>query len=133
MTVSFEVLGRPVPKGSMRAFRHRTTGRVVVTTAARGLVHWEALVRSAAFLAMAGRRPMTGPLLVALRFALRPPRQRVREEPCVRPDLDKLVRALADSLTGVVYRDDSQVCNLTASKQYGLPAGARVVVSSLVR
>jgi Holliday junction resolvase RusA-like endonuclease len=33
-----------------------------------------------------------------------------------RPDLDKLVRAVLDSLTGVCYEDDSQVIRLRASK-----------------
>jgi len=34
------------------------------------------------------------------------------------PDLDKLVRCLADSLTGVIWVDDSQVCDLIAEKRW---------------
>lgn len=34
------------------------------------------------------------------------------------PDLDKLVRAIQDALTKVVWRDDSQVNKITAEKHY---------------
>lgn len=34
------------------------------------------------------------------------------------PDLDKLVRAVQDSLTKVVWRDDSQITKITAEKYY---------------
>lgn len=38
--------------------------------------------------------------------------------PAMMPDIDKLVRAVMDSLTGIAYRDDAQVIILTASKVY---------------
>ena len=33
-------------------------------------------------------------------------------------DVDKLVRAIFDAMTGIVYGDDSQVVDVTASKRY---------------
>lgn len=39
--------------------------------------------------------------------------------PIVRPDLDKLARAICDSLTAVVWCDDAQVVDLVLSKRYG--------------
>lgn len=39
------------------------------------------------------------------------------------PDLDKLARAVLDSLTGVLYGDDSQVVQLHLFKSYGERAG----------
>lgn len=33
-------------------------------------------------------------------------------------DIDKLVRGVADGLTGSIYRDDKQVCELIARKYY---------------
>lgn len=46
-------------------------------------------------------------------------RESCAERPHVsRPDLDKLVRAVLDGLTGIAYRDDSQVTVLAASKLY---------------
>jgi Holliday junction resolvase RusA-like endonuclease len=35
-----------------------------------------------------------------------------------RPDLDKLVRAVLDALTGVCYLDDSQVTRIEAEKNF---------------
>ena len=45
----------------------------------------------------------------------------------VAPDVDKLVRALLDGMAGTVFRNDSQVVELFARKQYGAPC-AHVVV-----
>ncbi len=46
-------------------------------------------------------------------------------------DLDKLVRAAADALKGVVWTDDSLVVRFTATKSYGDPPGARIRVWTL--
>jgi len=45
-----------------------------------------------------------------------------------RPDLDKLVRAVGDALTGIIYEDDSQVVLVRARKQYALATGATIEV-----
>jgi len=37
------------------------------------------------------------------------------------PDLDKILRSVLDSLTGIVYKDDSQVDQIIARKAYALP------------
>jgi crossover junction endodeoxyribonuclease RusA len=48
---------------------------------------------------------------------------------CVKPDLDRLVRAILDALTGVVYHDDNQVTELVTAKYYaGVDEPARVQV-----
>jgi len=43
------------------------------------------------------------------------------------PDVDKLVRAVLDGLTGQVYKDDCQVVGVLALKDYGTP-GAEIKV-----
>ncbi len=53
--------------------------------------------------------------------------------PAKKPDVDKLVRAILDSLTGIVYHDDAQVIQVAAAKRYspdGQP-GAKVTVQYL--
>lgn len=45
-----------------------------------------------------------------------------RVEHITRPDLDKLCRSTLDGLTGVLFKDDSQVAFLVASKEYALSA-----------
>lgn len=37
----------------------------------------------------------------------------------VKPDLDKLCRTVLDALTGVAYKDDSQVIGIIANERYG--------------
>jgi Holliday junction resolvase RusA-like endonuclease len=49
------------------------------------------------------------------------------------PDLDKLLRAVGDALTGVVILDDRQIVCWLAMKKYGNTAGARIVVRRLAR
>ena len=76
--------------------------------------------------------PLIGPVRVSLVFFIERPKSVKREHPSVRPDIDKLARAVLDGLTTAgVYSDDSQVVDLTASKVYGVPAGVAVQVSPL--
>ena len=55
-------------------------------------------------------------------------RDRWRLDPCVRPDVDKLVRALLDALTGIAYHDDGQVVALSVRKIYAPRVVAKVFV-----
>lgn len=55
--------------------------------------------------------------------------------PTMRPDVDKLVRAVLDALTGVAYSDDSQVVQLVAQKRYCAPGESErtiIAVSPMV-
>jgi Holliday junction resolvase RusA-like endonuclease len=50
--------------------------------------------------------------------------------PTGKPDADKLLRAIGDALTGVVWVDDSQVCDAYVSKQWDdVGGGERVEVT----
>lgn len=46
----------------------------------------------------------------------------------VKPDIDKLQRAVFDALTSIVWRDDSQVCVVRAEKVYGDAAGVEITI-----
>lgn len=143
-SVTFTVLGRPQPAGSKRAFPIRRGGQVtgvVVTEDAKHSKPWRALVAAAANEAMEGREPMTGPLQLDISFYVARPaghygsgrnRGTVRpgapQYPMVRPDVTKLVRALEDALTHIVWRDDAQVVVQVATKHYGTPERAVVTV-----
>ena len=67
-----------------------------------------------------------------LLFIFNKPKTVKRSEPFVRPDLDKLIRAVLDGLTGVAYEDDQQVVRLTAQKAYGETEGVYVKISERV-
>jgi len=48
------------------------------------------------------------------------------------PDLDKLMRAIGDALTGVVIRDDRQIAQWHARKIYGAHPGMTLRIETLV-
>jgi crossover junction endodeoxyribonuclease RusA len=106
------ITSRPVPQGSMSVFNGR-----VVHSRGKDLKAYRDLIASVA--AQSFPEPLRGGVRVELRFILPTPKSRPRVLPHVRPDLDKLVRAVLDGLTGVAYVDDAQVTSLTAVKRYG--------------
>lgn len=66
---------------------------------------------------------------VSLIFTLKKPKTVTRSEPFIRPDIDKLSRAVLDGLTGVAYEDDEQVVKLTAVKEYGNIEGVTIRIT----
>lgn len=93
---------------------------------------WRRLVTVAVLAAHDGP-PLEGPLLASLVFELERPkghsgtgrnagelRPSAPTYPSTAPDLDKLIRAVFDSITdaGTVWSDDSQVVRVVASKIY---------------
>jgi Holliday junction resolvase RusA-like endonuclease len=48
--------------------------------------------------------------------------------PAVKPDAGKLARGTEDALTGIVWRDDSQIVTEVLTKRYGPQAGCRIRV-----
>ena len=63
---------------------------------------------------------LEGPVKTRFLFLLPRKKSVKREFPVSRydGDADKLVRAILDAMTGIVYGDDSQVVDITASKRY---------------
>lgn len=53
--------------------------------------------------------------------------------PIVRPDLLKLARAVEDALSGVLWKDDSQVVVEVLRKRYDEPMGCVVTVKEFAR
>lgn len=49
-------------------------------------------------------------------------------QPLKKPDMDNIVKVVADALNGLAYHDDTQICSLTATKVYGQGEGLRVLV-----
>lgn len=76
---------------------------------------------------------MTRPITVDVDFTLSKPKSKPKWKlyPDVKPDLDKLVRAVFDSLSGIIWKDDSLVCELSASKIYGDNPGADIYISEI--
>lgn len=130
--IHFQVRGLPVAQGSPRGFV--AGGRAVVVSGATGkgshgraLADWRHSIASEARSAMDGLPTFGGPVRVIARFVLSRPRSHFRSDQVSlakgaprypRLDIDKLARALLDSLTGVAIDDDSQVTWLSAEKAW---------------
>lgn len=140
---SMWVPGTAVPQGSKRVGRH---GRhpVILDSNDGVLRPWRDRVALCADEGMRrqGLAPVESkvPLFVDMEFIL--PRlasaPKTREHPPAtsKPDLDKLVRAIFDGLTGPVWHDDSQVIRLATEKrraEIGEPPGVNIRVERLVK
>lgn len=135
---SFFVPGEPITEGSTKAF---TSGQRVVVTHDRGpeLTAWRIKVAHAAEAAAqdAGWEPRyDGPVAVTAAFFLpRPKSAKKRLVPHVKPDLDKLIRAVGDALAPYkqpgVLKDDSRIVTWRATKDYddAYKSGALIYVS----
>jgi Holliday junction resolvase RusA-like endonuclease len=130
--VVFRVRGIPIPQGSARPFI--AGGRARIATKSPALMAWRHAIATAAAGAMGERPVLTGPVRLSATFSLpRPPSiPRKRIYPTTKPDLDKLVRALLDGLTGVVLVDDKLVVSFgNVDKAYGDVPGVSVLVETL--
>lgn len=122
------VPGIPVPKGSTRAFVRG--GRAITTGANPKTRIWEHEIR--AYLSAEHDEEdeiRTFEVVVTLTFRMPRPKAHHRKDGTVKgswadvshtskPDLDKLIRAALDAMTGIEFVDDSQVTSITASKRY---------------
>lgn len=122
--IQFFVPGIPTPAGSKRAFVVKGKPVLTDSSGAKGK-HWRAAVQLAA--ATACTVPLEGPLGLFLVFKMTRPaghsgqhglKRSAPMYPVVRPDTTKLVRAVEDAMTGIVWKDDAQVVWQTAVKEY---------------
>ena len=130
LSIAFVIPGEPQAKARARSriMRARDGRQVVAHYTPRRTAIYEAMVRALAYQAMAGARPTDRPVAVTIAAHRSIPAswQRSRRDkavagdvlPTSRPDLDNVAKAVLDGLTGVVYLDDSQVCDLTKRKRY---------------
>jgi len=133
----FRVEGIPVPQGSKRIGRMGGTGGgrpIILDANDRKLRPWRNDVTAAAMVAARGQRPTVEAVTVRVDLFMPRPKSAKRARPSVKPDVDKLARGVLDSLTGVLFVDDSQVVELHARKWYATasdPPGARITITAL--
>lgn len=112
------VPGRPAPQGSKRH-----VGRGIMIESSKAVAPWRTTV------AWHVSQKFTGPvalggIYISLDFRMpRPVSTPKSKSPMAikRPDVDKLIRAILDALSGVVYKDDSQIVLLSARKVLTAP------------
>jgi Holliday junction resolvase RusA-like endonuclease len=115
----FIIDGRCPTKGSTKSFLNPKTGKVVTMADNRSLKQW---TTDARWQARAAKVPMIYKphgVCIDVRVEFVKPKTAKQTAPTVRPDADKLLRAVLDALTGVAYADDSQVVYAAIMKAYG--------------
>lgn len=112
--IEFYVEGRPRSKGSFVFYKGR-----IFPQNSKGLYRWTKIIKETARSFKPKDRPMEGVVSIQLDFYFsRPKGGEKRRYFNQAPDIDKLIRAVLDALTGVIYSDDSQVISVSSTKQY---------------
>jgi crossover junction endodeoxyribonuclease RusA len=140
--ISFWIPGTPKAQGSkkivMAGGKNKPRRAMIIEDNPHGHRTWRNAVEAACWTAVPGlREKLSCPVSVKLDFLFERPKSHyltkdgkptgelrpgARAEMTTKPDLDKLARAVIDSITAVLLADDSQVICLSATKKYG-PAG----------
>lgn len=125
--------GLPIPKGNHKAFafRSRRTGRQTIRItdkAGKALLDWQNKIAN--HIRPLIEKPFDQPYAIRLDVTFYLPRPKChftktgkasskwRRNHTVKPDRDKLLRAVQDALTGVLYVDDNQVFDGNVKKEY---------------
>lgn len=148
--IQFTIIGVAAPQGSTKSFGWMVkdqAGRPVLNRHGREMVktattsdnpntkEWRRLVADTAQRTIAGLSEFVlfdGPVAIDLTFELPRPKSLPKRVTAhtKKPDLSKLLRSTEDALTGVVWRDDSQVVEVRLRKRYAAPTEpARAIVS----
>lgn len=122
-TIAFVVFGTPAPQGSTRAFIPKGWTRPVITADNTRTKPWKQQISGAAAALNVHPFAKHVPVSIVIDFYLARPAgaPKSRTRPSVTPDLDKFVRAVFDSLTGILFVDDAQIVEVSARKYYGNP------------
>ena len=137
MEVTFEVAGNPKGKGRPRFARR---GNFISTYTPKETVAYEKLVRDS-YLDQVGEVMLDGAIEMDITAYFPIPKSTSKRKAELmrtgkvyhtkRPDIDNACKAVMDSIIGVAYKDDSQVCVLRAEKLYGDPARVEVTLKEL--
>ena len=134
--VVFHVPGKPVPKARPRVTKkgYAYTPRTTQVFEQAVKLAWRKSRATHPF-------PEGVPLSMEITFNFAPPkswskkrRAEVIEKgmcPTCRPDLDNLMKGVADALNGLAYKDDGQIVAAVIRKKYARKAHTRVVLEEL--
>ena len=125
-SLTFTVLGKPAPQGSKRH-----VGRGVMVESSKRCKPWRQDVRHTAL----DLRPddwyanMDAAIALSVVFVFARPKSHFRANGQLKPsapphctgrigDVSKLVRAVEDAMTGIIYNDDAQIISLIAHRRF---------------
>ena len=123
--------GTPVGKGRPKFARR---GKFVTTYTPEKTANYENLVKFAAAQAMGDRAPLDCAVSVELLLFVTPPASWSNKKqlaamsgevrPTSKPDIDNVLKGIADACNGVVWGDDKQIVECLVRKSYAAKAEA---------
>ncbi len=127
--IEFTVFGIPRPKERARVYRTQT-GKVRTVTPQR-TADWEASFAGQALYSRP-TQPLDGPISLHVTFYLPRPQSRPKKHilPDRGADLDNLIKC-CDSLTGIMWTNDSRIVDIVAAKRYGDPPRVEVRIEEV--
>ena len=130
MKIDFFVAGTPKAQPRVKAFVRGGHAGVYTPDGAES---WKQAVRRET-VANAPESAVAHPVRVSMDFFLSRPKAHYKRDGsvkanspvwhCKKPDLDNLIKAVVDAITDTqrVWMDDSQICQISATKSYALNA-----------
>lgn len=137
-SITFWVPGKPQGKARARTFYSESSGKHRSVTPDRTVLY-ENLIKNQ-FLNSAGGFYLEKEKPVTLRIVARflPPKSVSKKKqqqmldgeilPLKKPDMDNIVKVVADALNGVAYHDDTQIALVSAKKAYSAMEGLDITV-----
>ena len=133
LAITFTVFGTPRPQGSMRALWKPGMKYPAVTSDNPRLKPWRQQIAGVALALNIAPFGDYVPLEITMNFYFTKPKSaKKRRGMTVKPDGDKLLRAVFDSLKGVLFHDDAQVVEFHARKHYGGPERVTVEIREAI-
>ena len=132
MTYCITIPGKPFAKQRPRF--SRASGRAYTPKAT---VSFEDTVRQLA--AQQFNEPLKGPVKLTVYATFEPPKSWSKKKTAdhlnrphiQRPDLDNIVKAVADGLNRIAYEDDGQICEEASRKVWGPSAQTVIFVEAI--
>lgn len=135
MEIKFNVLGEP--QGKARPRMSFFGGKIRVYTPKK-TVDYERTIRSAYKNAIKHRFEKGVPLEITIEAFTAPPKRTSKKLlaemiegkifPTKKPDIDNIQKAILDALNGVAFFDDSQICDIRATKRYALVPRVKITI-----
>lgn len=133
--ICFTVPGAPKGKGRPRFAR---SGNRIITYTPPDTVAYENVVKMVAVQAMRGKELIRGACEITVTAFFPIPKSWPESKkqlaiagkirPTKKPDLDNILKAICDALTGIVWRDDKQIVGDDTKKWYGVEPRVEVSI-----
>lgn len=127
MSIQLFIQGDPVPQGRPKFARR---GKFVTVYDPPKSKAWKEVVSLQA--KAAGIKPMEGPLSISLVFRIKRPKKPANPYPV--GDVDNYCKGLKDALNTIAYKDDAQIIELHATKEYvieGFVTGVKIRIEKV--